>query len=77
MRLKEKKSPFLSTFLLHHIMLSLFRQAARSRVAMPRMAAPMTKAFKMTPIRQYSDHKEETFEEFTARYVYLENYLND
>lgn len=50
-------------------MLSLFRAASKSRVALPRVAVPMVKTIKMTPIRWYSDHKEETFEEFTARYV--------
>ena len=49
---------------------SVIRSGLRSRVIaqVPRRAPAMMTSSIMS-VRKYSDHKEETFEEFTARYV--------
>merc|ERR1712130_176552 len=50
---------------------SAFRSALRSRALVaPRLAAPQVVRMSIPQIRMYSshEHKEETFEEFTARY---------
>lgn len=54
---------------------STIRSALRARVATPRISNVVRTNVGMTRIsiphmRNYSSHHEETFEEFTARYVY-------
>lgn len=52
---------------------SVLRSAVRSRaLATPRFVAPQMMKLSIPQIRMYSGHHEETFEEFTARYVYHE-----
>lgn len=49
---------------------SVLRSAVRSRaLATPRFVAPQMMKLSFPQIRMYSGHHEETFEEFTARYV--------
>lgn len=51
------------------MMSSVIRATLRARVAMPRAAPRALAVSRITPVRFYSaEHKEETFEEFTARY---------